>query len=267
MARRGWKRYNGIAAVEIVGQSATGHSSGEAMDAIERIAAKLPAGIGYEWTGHSPFRNGCSASQAPALYAISLLVVFLCLAALYESWSIPAAVMLVVPIGIVGALGRGDAQGFANDIYFQIGMLTIAGLSAKNAILIVEFAKELHEKGHDVVAAAIEAARMRLRPILMTSLAFVLGRAATCHQYRRRIRRAECHWHRRCGGTLSATGLGIFFVPLFFVIVRRWFPGQRRGVTTATLPTGVREGNPHGSGSSFRSSVLAASRGRLHRTI
>jgi multidrug efflux pump len=229
------ERYNGIAAVEIVGQNAPGHSSGEAMDAIERIAAKLPAGIGFEWTGIS-LQERLSGSQAPALYAISLLVVFLCLAALYESWSIPAAVMLVVPIGIVGALAAATFRGFANDIYFQIGLLTTAGLSAKNAILIVEFAKELHEKGKDVGAAAIEAARMRLRPILMTSLAFVLGVLPLAISTGAGSGGQNAIGTGVVGGTLSATALGIFFVPMFFVIIRRLFPGHRREVAAASVP-------------------------------
>ncbi|MGH8462922.1 MAG: efflux RND transporter permease subunit, partial [Pseudomonas sp.] len=162
-------RYNGVEAMEILGAPAPGYSTGEAMLEVERIAAQLPKGIGYSWTGLS-YEERLSGSQAPALYALSLLMVFLCLAALYESWSIPIAVMLVVPLGIIGALLATSLRGLSNDVYFQVGLLTTIGLAAKNAILIVEFAKELHEQGRSLVDAAIEACRMRLRPIIMTSL-------------------------------------------------------------------------------------------------
>ncbi|MCA1988563.1 MAG: efflux RND transporter permease subunit, partial [Desulfarculus sp.] len=168
------ERYNGFPSVEILGQPAPGRSSGEAMAAVEAIMAQLPAGIGYEWTGLS-YQERLSGSQAPALYALSVLVVFLCLAALYESWSVPFAVMLVVPLGVIGALAAASLRGLSNDVYFQVGLLTTMGLSAKNAILIVEFAKSLHEQGMGLIEATLEAARLRLRPILMTSFAFILG--------------------------------------------------------------------------------------------
>ncbi|MBK5519776.1 efflux RND transporter permease subunit, partial [Pseudomonas sp. TH10] len=167
-------RYNGVEAMEVLGSPAPGYSTGEAMAEVEAIAKKLPAGVGISWTGLS-YEERLSGSQAPALYALSLLMVFLCLAALYESWSIPIAVMLVVPLGIIGALMATSLRGLSNDVYFQVGLLTTIGLAAKNAILIVEFAKELHEQGRSLRDAAIEACRMRLRPIIMTSLAFVLG--------------------------------------------------------------------------------------------
>ena len=167
-------RYNGVEAMEILGAPAPGYSTGEAMAEVEALAKKLPAGVGISWTGLS-YEERLSGSQAPALYALSLLMVFLCLAALYESWSIPIAVMLVVPLGIIGALMATSLRGLSNDVYFQVGLLTTIGLAAKNAILIVEFAKELHEQGRSLRDAAIEACRMRLRPIIMTSLAFVLG--------------------------------------------------------------------------------------------
>ncbi|MDX9768563.1 MAG: efflux RND transporter permease subunit, partial [Ectothiorhodospiraceae bacterium] len=168
------ERFNGQPSVELLGQAAPGLSSGDAMAAVEEIVAKLPAGIGYEWTGMS-FEERRSGAQAPALYALSLLVVFLCLAALYESWSVPFAVILVVPLGVVGALIAASGRGLSNDIYFQVGLLATIGLSSKNAILIVEFAKAQMEEGKEVVAATLEAVRMRLRPILMTSLAFGFG--------------------------------------------------------------------------------------------
>ncbi|HAF91523.1 MAG TPA: hydrophobe/amphiphile efflux-1 family RND transporter, partial [Pseudomonas sp.] len=164
-------RYNGVPAMEMLGAAAPGYSSGEAMEEVEKIAAQLPPGVGIAWTGLS-YEERLAGSQSTALYALSLLVVFLCLAALYESWSIPFSVMLVVPLGIVGALLATYGRGLSNDVYLQIGLLTTVGLSARNAILIVEFAKALHEQGMSLVDAAAEACRMRLRPIVMTSLAF-----------------------------------------------------------------------------------------------
>ena len=221
------ERYNGMSAVEIMGQPATGYSSGDAMAAVERIAAQLPAGIGYEWTGLS-YQERLSGSQAPALYAISLLVVFLCLAALYESWSIPAAVMLVVPLGVFGALLAAKLTGLSNDIYFQVGLLTTIGLSAKNAILIVEFAKDLQDRGADLVSATLEAVRLRLRPILMTSLAFLLGVLPLAISNGAGSGSQNAIGISVMGGTFSATLLGIFFIPLFFVLVRHIFRGRDR---------------------------------------
>jgi multidrug efflux pump len=229
------ERYNGMPSTEIVGQAGPGYSSGEAMAAMERIAAKLPTGIGYEWTGIS-YQERLSGSQAPALYAISLIVVFLCLAALYESWSIPAAVMLVVPLGIIGALLAATLRGLANDIYFQVGLLTTIGLAAKNAILIVEFAKELHEQGEDLATAAIEAARMRLRPILMTSFAFILGVLPLAISTGAGAGSQNAIGTGVMGGMISATILGILFVPLFFVVIRRWFAGRRPAPDAASAP-------------------------------
>lgn len=177
---RGWtgsprlERYNGFSALEILGESAPGVSTGTAMDVMEQLVAKLPEGFGLEWTGMS-LQERMTGAQAPALYAISLLVVFLCLAALYESWSVPFSVMLVVPLGVLGSLIATWALGLENDVYFQVGLLTVIGLSAKNAILIVEFANDMNHKGVDIVKATLEASRQRLRPILMTSLAFVFG--------------------------------------------------------------------------------------------
>jgi multidrug efflux pump len=219
------ERYNGMSSLEIQGQAAPGYSSGEAMAAAERVAEKLAVGIGYEWTGLS-YQEKLTGSQAPALYAISLLVVFLCLAALYESWSIPAAVMLVVPLGVVGALAAAKLAGLSNDIYFQVGLLTTIGLSAKNAILIVEFAKELHDGGKELVTATLEAVRLRLRPILMTSLAFILGVLPLAVSNGAGSGSQNAIGIGVVGGTLSATTLGIFFIPLFFVIIRRVFRGK-----------------------------------------
>ncbi|MCR1565577.1 multidrug efflux RND transporter permease AcrD, partial [Mixta sp.] len=168
------ERYNGYASLEIVGEAAPGVSTGTAMNVMEQLVSQLPLGVGLQWTGAS-LQERLSGSQAPVLYTISLLVVFLCLAALYESWSIPFAVMLVVPLGVVGALIATWARGLENDVYFQVGLLTVIGLSAKNAILIVEFANDINRRGGDLLAATLEASRQRLRPILMTSLAFVFG--------------------------------------------------------------------------------------------
>ncbi|EUB88065.1 efflux RND transporter permease subunit EmhB [Pseudomonas koreensis] len=218
-------RYNGVEAMEILGSPAPGYSTGEAMAEVEAIAKKLPAGVGISWTGLS-YEERLSGSQAPALYALSLLMVFLCLAALYESWSIPIAVMLVVPLGIIGALMATSLRGLSNDVYFQVGLLTTIGLAAKNAILIVEFAKELHEQGRSLRDAAIEACRMRLRPIIMTSLAFVLGVVPLAISTGAGSGSQHAIGTGVIGGMLTATILAIFWVPLFFVTVSSM--GQRK---------------------------------------
>jgi multidrug efflux pump subunit AcrB len=188
------------------------------MAALEGIVAQLPTGIGAEWSGLS-YEERLSGANAPALYAISLLVVFLSLAALYESWSIPLSVMLVVPLGIVGAVAATLLRGLANDVFFQVGLLTTVGLSAKNAILIVEFAKAAHEQGRSVRDAALEAARIRLRPILMTSLAFILGVLPLAVATGAGAGGQNAIGVAVMGGMLSATVLAILFVPLFFVLV------------------------------------------------
>ncbi len=172
------------------------------------------------------YQERLSGSQAPALYAISLLVVFLCLAALYESWSIPFSVMLVVPLGVIGAVAATWMRGLENDVYFQVGLLTIIGLSAKNAILIVEFANELNNRGKDLVEATLEASRQRLRPILMTSLAFIFGVLPMAISQGAGSGSQHAVGTGVMGGMISATVLAIFFVPLFFVLVRRRFPGR-----------------------------------------
>ena len=215
-------RFNGVESMEILGTPAPGYSSGEAMAEVERLARQLPKGIGFAWTGLS-YEERLSGSQAPALYALSLLMVFLCLAALYESWSIPIAVMLVVPLGIVGALLATSLRGLSNDVYFQVGLLTTIGLAAKNAILIVEFAKELHSQGRSLQEAAIEACRMRLRPIIMTSLAFILGVVPLAIATGAGSGSQHAIGTGVIGGMLTATVLAIFWVPLFFVVVSAWF--------------------------------------------
>ncbi|HDJ2742909.1 TPA: efflux RND transporter permease subunit [Salmonella bongori] len=217
------ERYNGMPSMELLGEAAPGRSTGEAMTLMENLASRLPSGIGYDWTGMS-YQERLSGNQAPALYAISLIVVFLCLAALYESWSIPFSVMLVVPLGVVGALLAASLRGLNNDVYFQVGLLTTIGLSAKNAILIVEFAKDLMEKeGRGLVEATLEASRMRLRPILMTSLAFILGVMPLVISRGAGSGAQNAVGTGVMGGMLTATLLAIFFVPVFFVVVKRRF--------------------------------------------
>jgi len=219
------ERYNGMSSAEILGQAAPGRSTGEAMTAMEEMAAKLPPGIGFEWTGVS-FQERLSGAQAPALYAISMLVVFLCLAALYESWSIPFSVMLVVPLGVIGALLAAWSRGLSNDVYFQVGLLTTIGLSAKNAILIVEFAKAQMEHGKGLIEATLEGVRLRLRPILMTSLAFVLGVLPLVIANGAGSGAQNAIGTGVMGGMITATVLAIFFVPVFFVAVRHVFPAK-----------------------------------------
>jgi hydrophobe/amphiphile efflux-1 (HAE1) family protein len=220
------ERFNGLPALNIQGQPAPGRSTGEAMEEMERLVAQLPAGIGIDWTGLS-YEERLSGSQAPMLYALSLLVVFLCLAALYESWSIPFSVMLVVPLGVLGALIAASSRGLSNDVYFQVGLLTTIGLSAKNAILIVEFAKEQMEHGKGLIEATLEAVRLRLRPILMTSLAFAFGVLPLALATGAGSGSQNAIGTGVLGGMIAATFLGIFFVPLFFVVVRRLFKQRK----------------------------------------
>jgi len=237
------ERYNGISAVEIQGAAAPGKSTGQAMAAIEAIAAKLPAGIGYEWTGLS-YQERQSGSQAPILYGISILVVFLCLAALYESWSIPFAVIMVVPLGILGALLAATLRGLENDVFFQVGLLTTVGLSAKNAILIVEFARELRNQGMGTIEAAVEAARQRLRPILMTSLAFILGVLPLAISNGAGSASQHAIGTGVIGGMLTATFLAIFMIPMFFVVISKFSKSKD---APASGPDGGNGGND-GSG-------------------
>ena len=236
------KRYNGVPALEFLGEPTAGRSTGDALNAMESAMTKMPKGIGYEWTGLS-YEEKRSGAQAPALYAISLIVVFLCLAALYESWSIPFAVMLVVPLGIVGTVAATLFRGLGNDVFFQVGLLTTVGLSAKNAILIVEFAKANYEQGMQLIEATISAARQRLRPILMTSLAFMLGvfplAIATGAGAGGRIAIGTGVF----GGMLTATVLAVILVPVFFVKVSSMF-GRRTLQVTPTEPAMPQDGEP-----------------------
>ena len=222
------ERYNGIPSVEILGSPAPGLSSGTAIAAMAELAKKLPDGFGYQWTGLS-YEEQASGSQTSYLYAGSLVVVFLCLAALYESWSIPVAVLMVVPLGVVGAVLATSIRGLNNDVYFQVGLLTTIGLAAKNAILIVEFAKAAYDKGESLADAAITAARERLRPILMTSIAFILGVAPLAISSGAGSGGQNAIGTGVVGGMLSATLFAIFFVPLFFVVILGLFKVQPGG--------------------------------------
>jgi multidrug efflux pump len=230
------ERYNGMPSFNIQGSAPPGLSSGDAMAAMEEMIAKLPAGIGYEWTGLSN-EERASGDQAPALYAISILIVFLCLAALYESWSIPFSVILVVPLGVIGAVAAASMRGLSNDIFFQVGLLTTVGLSAKNAILIVEFAKELQEQGKGLIDATLEAVRLRLRPILMTSLAFMLGVLPLAISNGAGSGGQNAIGTGVLGGMISATILGLIFVPVFFVVIRGWFAEKKKAPETLPVVT------------------------------
>ena len=221
------ERYNGFSSMEIQGAAGPGYSTGQAMDEIERIVAQLPAGITFEWTGIS-YEERLSGGQAPLLYALSLLVVFLCLAALYESWSVPAAVMLIVPLGVFGAALAAWLFNLSNDIYLQVGLLTTIGLASKNAILLVEFAIHRMEQGMGLVEASIEAVRLRLRPILMTSMAFICGVLPLALASSAGSGAQNALGIAVIGGTLASSILAILFVPLFFVLVRKVFPAKSR---------------------------------------
>ncbi|MGC4251544.1 MAG: efflux RND transporter permease subunit [Sphingobium sp.] len=216
------ERFNGVPSMQIMGAPAPGVSSGEAMKAMEEYAAKLPAGVGYEWNGIS-YEEKTSGGQAPALYALSMLIVFLCLAALYESWSVPLAVMMVVPLGVIGAVLMAALAGLDNGIYLQVGLITTIGVSAKNAILIVEFAEEKMRQGLPPAQAALEAGKLRLRPILMTSFAFIFGVLPLAVSTGAGAGGQNAIGLAVVGGMLSATVLAIFFVPVFFTVVKRLF--------------------------------------------
>ena len=226
-------RYNGSPAYEFIGSSAPGVSSGVAMNVIEDILKQLPQGIGYEWTGAS-LQERQSGAQAPMLYAISILFVFLCLAALYESWTVPLSVMLAVPLGVVGALVATYTRGLTNDVYFQVGLLTTVGLAAKNAILIVEFAVQLQEQGKSLFDATVQAVRLRLRPILMTSLAFGFGVVPLAIGTGAGAGGRNAIGTAVLGGMVASTVLGIFLVPVFFLLIRSWFKSRSRNDEVAT---------------------------------
>jgi multidrug efflux pump len=220
-------RYNGLPSMKISGSPAPGRSTGDALAAMEEVAKQLPPGIGFEWSGTS-YEERLSGTQAPFLFAVSLIVVFLCLAALYESWSIPFAVMLVVPLGIFGSVLAVTLRGLPNDVYFKVGLIAIIGLSAKNAILIIEFARELQEQGKDLIEATLEACRLRFRPILMTSIAFMFGVLPLAVSTGAGASSRHAIGTGVIGGMFAATALAVFLVPVFFVVVRRIFPGHAR---------------------------------------
>ncbi|HVW67542.1 MAG TPA: efflux RND transporter permease subunit, partial [Steroidobacteraceae bacterium] len=243
------ERYNGASSLEFLGVPAPGKSSGEAMAAMEALVKQMPRGVGYDWTGLS-YEERLSGSQAPMLYAVSLTIVFLCLAALYESWSIPVAVMLVVPLGIIGTVLATLLRGLSNDVFFQVGLLTTVGLAAKNAILIVEFAKENHDRGVDLIEATVTAARQRLRPILMTSLAFILGVLPLAIATGAGAGGRTAIGTGVIGGMVTATVLAVFLVPVFFVTIRTLFkpmtgsapgggPAERQGRLPPEQTTGA----------------------------
>jgi multidrug efflux pump len=220
-------RYNGYPAMRIGGAAAPGYSSGAAMEEMERLMTQLPEGFAFEWTGQSR-EEKLAGSQAVILYGFAVLAVFLCLAALYESWSIPLSVILVVPLGVLGVVLATWMRGYANDVYFQVGLITIIGLSAKNAILIIEFAKDLHAQGHSLIESALAAAHMRFRPILMTSMAFMLGVLPLAIASGAGSASQRAIGTGVIGGSLLGTVLAVFFVPVFFVVVRRIFKGSER---------------------------------------
>jgi multidrug efflux pump len=235
-------RFNGIASYEIQGSGAPGVSSGDAMNRIAELAGQIP-GTSVAWSGLS-YQERLSSGQAPILYGLSLLVVFLCLAALYESWSIPIAVLLVIPLGLVGAILAVTLRGLINDVYLQIGLLTTMGLAAKNAILMIEFAEQEEKKGKRVIEAALSAAKIRLRPILMTSFAFILGVLPLALSTGAGANSRIAIGTAVVGGMLTATILAIFYIPLFFVLVRR---GARDGIAKLRgKPTGFQGHDGHG---------------------
>jgi multidrug efflux pump len=220
-------RYNGYPAIRISGSAAPGYSTGAAIAEMERLAAQLPAGLGYEWTGQSR-EEKLAGSQALILYGFAILAVFLCLAALYESWSIPLAVILVVPLGVLGVVSATFLRSYSNDVYFQVGLITIIGLSAKNAILIIEFAKDLQAQGKGVIESALAAAHLRFRPIVMTSLAFMLGVLPLAIASGASSASQRAIGTGVIGGMLTGTALAVLFVPIFFVVVRGFFKGSSR---------------------------------------
>ena len=220
-------RYNGVPSMKISGGPAPGRSTGEAMDAMEQLASKLPSGIGFEWSGIS-FEERLSGAQAPILFAVSILVVFLCLAALYESWSVPLAVILVIPLGVFGSVIAVMLRDLPNDVYFKVGLITIIGLSAKNAILIIEFARQLEDSGKEIIESVLEACRLRFRPILMTSIAFILGVLPLAISTGAGAQSRHAIGTGVMGGMITATVLAVFLVPPLYLVVRRLFRARAR---------------------------------------
>jgi multidrug efflux pump len=224
------ERYNGTPAVAIQGEAAPGVSTGEAMNLLEQLAGDLPPGFGIEWTGLS-YQERQAGAQLPLLYSLSLVVVFLCLAALYESWRVPSAVILVAPLGILGTLLANTLRGMEQDIYFQVAMLTTVGLTSKNTILIVEFAKRYYEEGHALMESTLAAVKDRLRPIVMTSLAFGFGVLPLAIASGAGSGAQQAIGTGVLGGMLVGTGLGLFFIPLFFFLVQGGWKAGKKLVT------------------------------------
>lgn len=231
-------RYNGYPAMKISGAPAAGYSTGDAMAEVERIVSQLPQGFGFEWTGQS-YEEKLAGSQSLILYSFAILAVFLCLAALYESWTIPLAVILVVPLGVIGVLIATMLRGYANDVYFQVGLITVIGLSAKNAILIIEFAKDLQASGKGIIESALEAAHLRFRPIIMTSLAFGLGVVPLAIATGASSASQRAIGTGVLGGMFTGTVLAVLFVPVFFVVVRTLFKGSTPPSKTTATPAGT----------------------------
>jgi multidrug efflux pump len=228
------ERYNGIPSVEIMGQAAPGISTGEAMAEMEKMSAQLPVGIGYDWTGLT-YEEKQAGKQAPALYAISLLVVFLAVAALYESWTIPFVNLLMLPLGLVGAVTAVTLRMLPNDVYLQIGLLTTVGLSTKNAILIIQFIKDQLHQGYELVEATLNAVRIRLRPVIMTSLAFFFGTLPLALTKGAGAAAQNAIGTAVTGGLLSATFIDLIFIPFYFVLVSRIF-GRKKYRAHAAEP-------------------------------
>jgi HAE1 family hydrophobic/amphiphilic exporter-1 len=231
------ERFNAFPSINIWGEPTPGKSSGEAMKAMEELAARLPQGFGYDWTGLS-YQERMATSQAPLLYAFSILVIFLCVAALYESWTIPIANLLMLPLGLLGATLATHLRGFPNDVYFQIGFLTTLGLTTKNAILIIQFAKERMAHGEGVIEATLGAAKTRLRPVIMTSLAFFFGVLPLAIAHGAGAGAMEAIGTAVAGGMLSATFIDLFFIPLFFVLIYRLF---QKKASQPNLHSGIQE--------------------------
>jgi HAE1 family hydrophobic/amphiphilic exporter-1 len=230
------ERFNGFPSMNILAEPAPGRSSGEAMQAMEDIVGKLPAGIGYDWTGLS-YQERMATAQGPVLYFFSILVIFLCVAALYESWTIPFVNLLMLPLGVLGALAATSMRGLSNDVYFQIGFLTTLGLSTKNAILIIQFIKEQMRRGEGLVEATLAAVRIRFRPVIMTSLAFFFGTLPLAMAGGAGAGAMNAIGTAVTGGMLSATFIDLIFIPLFFVMVSKLF-ARRQQLAGTALPTG-----------------------------
>jgi multidrug efflux pump subunit AcrB len=225
------ERFNAFPSLNIWGSAPPDRSSGEAMQAMEEITAKLPRGVGFDWSGLS-YQERMAKSQAPLLYAFSMIVIFLCLAALYESWTVPIAILLALPLGVIGGVVANSLRGFPNDVYFQIGLLTVLGLTTKNAILIVQFAMAKVQEGMGLIEATLEGARLRLRPIVMTSLAFGFGVLPLAMATGAGAGAQTAIGTGVLGGMATATFLAIFFIPLFYVAVAQWF-GRKKAAPAA----------------------------------